>query len=107
MQSDDLFSQIPIFKEELLFKEEVKVVYTIDYFYLFNCLRYLSYDEYLKIRNRTINRAYSHREVDVSEAAKERYWERIINHLESIYNFQKPKSNSKDAARMRRKRGGI
>ena len=107
MQNEDLFSEIPIFNEELLFKEEVKVVYTIDYFYLFNCLKYLSYDEYLKIRNRTINRAYSHREVDVSEAAKERYWARIINHLESIYNFQKPKSNSKDAERMRRKRGGI
>jgi hypothetical protein len=107
MQSDDLFSQIPIFNEELLFKEEVKVVYTIDYFYLFNCLRYLSYDEYLKIRNRTINRAYSRREVESSEDAKQRYWERIINHLESTYNFERPKSNSKDAERMRRKRGGI
>ena len=66
MQNEDLFSEIPIFDEELLLKEEVKVVYTIDYFYLFNCLKYLSYDEYLKIRNRTINRAYSCREVESS-----------------------------------------
>jgi len=42
-----------------------------------------------------------------TKASKEKFWERIVEQLEMQFNFIKPQSNSKDAERMRRNRGGI
>lgn len=107
MDKIDLFENYPIFNSDKLFRKVVQITYEINYAYLYDCLKYLPYSEYLRIRNKVINYAVLNDAVKDTKAAKERFWERIVEQLEIQFNFVKPQSNSKDAERMRRNRGGI
>ena len=107
MDNIDLFENYPIFTTDKLFSKVVKISYEINYSYLYDCLKHLPYSEYLLIRNKVINYAVLNDAVKDTKASKEKFWERIIEQLETQFNFVKPQSNSKDAERMRRSRGGI
>lgn len=107
MNNIDLFESYPIFISDKLFHKVVKISYEINHAYLFDCLKYLPYREYLLIRNKVISYAVLNDIVKDTKAAKERFWERIVEQLEIQFNFVRPQSNSKDAERMRRNRGGI
>ena len=102
-----MFNESPFFSTDKLFKEVVSVTYKIDYEYLFNYIKHLPYEEYLIIKQKIIDFAVLTNAVADTEAAKQKYWERMISQLESQFNFQKPKSNKRDAERKRRIRGGI
>jgi hypothetical protein len=107
MANKDLFQNHPLFSEDLVFTEQVKVVYAIDYEYLYNCIKHMPYKEYLEIRGRTITTAVIKNAIESSEAAKQKFWERTVVILETRYGFQRPLSNSSAAERMRRKRAGF
>ncbi len=103
----DLFRDSQFFAEGQLFKEETRVVFVVDYCYLYNCLRHLSYQEYVKVRARAIAEAVSVKFVEDTEAAKSKFWERAIEKLEVTFGYQKPKSYTRAAEAMRKKRGGV
>jgi hypothetical protein len=107
MENGKLFDDNNFFSTDKIFIEIIKISYDIDYEYLFNSLKLVSYDEYCKIRKKVMSAAVKNMSVVDTEVAKQKYWERIVLQLESKFNFQKPKSYKRDAERMRIKRGGF
>lgn len=108
MENDQLFdNNNNLFSADKIFIEIIKISYEIDYEYLFNSMKSVSYDEYCTIRKKVISTAVKNMSVSDTEVAKQKYWERIVLQLESKFNFQKPKSYKRDAERMRIKRGGL
>jgi hypothetical protein len=107
MENRQLFNESPFFSTDKLFTEVVSVTYKIDYEYLFNYIKDLPHGEYLIIRQKIISFAVLTKAVVDTEAAKQKYWERIISQLESQFKFQRPQIYKSDAERMRRIRGGI
>ena len=107
MENGKLFDDEKFFSADKIFVEIIKISYEIDYEYLYNNLKLVSYDEYCKIRKKVMNAAVKKMSVVDTDVAKQKYWERIILQLESKFNFQKPKSYNRDAERMRIKRGGF
>jgi len=107
MENRQLFNEYPFFSTDKLFKEVVSVTYETDYEYLFKYIKDLPYEEYLIIRQKIIKFAVLNKAVADTEAAKQKYWERMIAQLESQFKFQRPQSNKSDAERMRRIRSGF
>jgi hypothetical protein len=98
----DLFDQKVRYEHSKFVKEVVKVLYEKDYYYLYNCAKFLSYYEFKDLKQKVINGAVDRSEVGNTEAAKQKYWERIVRTIEEEYSFKRPVSPSPDAARKRR-----
>jgi len=99
---NDLFDQKMRYEHSKFVKEVVRVFYEKDYYYLYNCAKLLSYYEFKYLKQKVINGAIDRNEVSNTEAAKQKYWERIVRTLEEEYGFKRPVSPSLDAERKRR-----
>jgi hypothetical protein len=104
MQNQDLFDQYPTLSTDKLLRKVIRGSWEVDYLYLFNCIKNLPYQEYLKVRKRVIDYAVLSLAVKNTEESKAKYWEKIVNYLERNFEYRRPKSYSKDAERMRKKR---
>jgi hypothetical protein len=104
MQNQDLFDQYPTLSTDKLLRKVIRVSWEVDYLYLFNCIKNLPYQEYLKVRKRVIDYAVLSLAVKNTEDSKAKYWEKIVNHLEKNFEYRRPESYSKDAERMRKRR---
>ena len=88
MDNIELFENYPIFSSDKFFRKVVKISYEINYSYLYDCLKYLPYSEYLLIRNKVIHYAVMNDAVKDTKASKEKFWERIIEQLEMQLEMQ-------------------
>lgn len=93
----------PIHPEKLL-KKVVHISWEIDYEYLFNAIKNLNYDELKVAKDEILTIALNQNAVTNTPEAMQKYWERLLSHLSSNYDYQKPVSQSPDAKRMRKKR---
>lgn len=96
-----------LFSADKIFIKIIKISYEIDYEYLFNSMKSVSYDEYCTIRKKVISTAVKNMSVSDTEVAKQKYWERIVLQLESKFNFQKHKKLQKRCRKNANKEGGL
>ncbi len=97
----DLFDEKPTYDHNKFVKKVIKVTYEKDYHYLYQCARLLTFDEFKDLKNKIIENAINSNEVINSDAAKQKYWERLIHELEERFGFKRPLSNKSDAVRKR------
>ena len=101
----DLFDEKPIYDHNKFVKEVIRITYEKDFQYLYQCARFLTYEEFKDLKNKIIENAVNRNEVINSDAAKQKYWERVIQELEDRFGFKRPLSNTVDAVRKRTSKG--
>jgi hypothetical protein len=103
----DLFDQDPNSLSDKILTERHVFIHEVNHEYVYEILKNVSYQEYLKVRLKTIEQAVSANLIKNSEAARQKFWERLMDKLEEKFKYKRPKSYERPAELMRRKRGGV
>lgn len=84
------------------FKEEI--VYRPDLEKIFSLIRHMNYDEFMEFRVDFMRFYEQITEEFKTAEAKNKFWERVIQEIESKFQFKRPQSMTKAADHMRRLR---
>lgn len=104
MRDVDLFDDRAPIERDLLFTKVVRITWEINYDYLYLKLKDLNYESTNNAKEEILRIAVQSNAVSQTEEALQKYWERLVSHLNEKYGYTKPVSYSSDAVRKRRAR---
>lgn len=104
MREIDFFNNYEPINSDLLFKKVVRISWEMDYEYLYQTLVDLNFNDTKKVKDDVLRLAVESNAVLNTIDAKQKYWDRLVEHLAINFNYQKPISGTDAAERMRKLR---